>query len=597
MAENSPEKPKLFGFPDWLRRRFSDTHRHTILWVITGIVCGFVAVAFHLSIDTIFHFVLGVAEHLEESDRPWMIVFLIAAPTFGGLITGLAVAKYGSGAAGSGIPQTKHAFHMKFGYLQMKDAVVRFVIGAISVGSGMSLGREGPTVHICSAVASKIARTFGLAKTRVQSLMPAGMGAGIAAAFNTPIAAMFFVFEELYDHFSSKAIFGILIAVVLAAVVERLCLGENPAYVIQNVEYVTDWWMLIAIPLGIASAFLGHFFVGTLLKTRGWFRNARRFPKWLQPAFGGLMVGIIGTSVLLATDRHGIFGLGYEDLVSALNGRFDESFLTILFLLLIGKFIATILAYASGGSGGLFAPVLFLGGMLGALIGALAQKTLNLDPNAVGGLALIGMGTFFAAVIRCPMTSIMIVFELTRNYTIILPLMVGNILSWIISSKLRPVSIYDALLLQDKISIKSMPSYQGQQDWKSLPVSTITTFDPHTVNAADSAERNLAFLGEIKKHAYPVVDAEGNLVGMVTHHELLDLQRDKDARSIREFISGQKLISIDPETSIRDTARTLVTKDVRQVPVVGKGTSHLHGIVTLHDIARQQNVIMETIPR
>ena len=597
MADRSSKKPSLFGFPDWLRSRFSDTHRHTILWVITGVVCGFVAVAFHLSIDIIAHFVMGAAERLEESDRPWMIALLIGAPTLGGLITGLAVKKYGPGVAGSGIPQTKHAFHMKFGYLRMKDAAVRFVIGAISVGSGMSLGREGPTVHICSAVASKIARTFGLAKSRVQSLVPAGMGAGIAAAFNTPIAAMFFVFEELYDHFSSKAIFGILIAVVLAGVVERLCLGENAAYVIANIDYVTDWWMLICLPLGIICALLGHFFVGTLLAAREWFKESKWFPSWLQPAFGGLLVGVIGTSVLVITGHHGIFGLGYQDLVSALNGKFDHTFLVLLVLLLVGKFTATILAYASGGSGGLFAPVLFIGGILGALVAALSQRVFYFEASAVGGIALLGMGAFFAAVIRCPMTSIMIVFELTRNYTIILPLMAGNILAWGIATRLRPVGMYDALLVQDKISIKSLPSYQGQQDWKNLPVSTIMTFDPHSTQSQLTGAENLKALGEIKKHAYPIVDAEKNLVGMITHHSLLDLQRENDMRPLGEIIANQKLISVEPETSIRATANVLVTKDVRQVPVVSKGTSRLHGIVTLHDIARQQNVIMETIAR
>ena len=586
---------RRWKFPEWLRERFSDTQRYLIIWVITGVACGVAAVLFHQAIDLVWHAVRGLALSL-AGWRGYLV--LGGAPVLGGLVSGLILWRWAPSAAGSGIPQTKVRYYRDFGVFKLREVFWRFLLGTISIGMVMSLGREGPTVHLCAALASKIGQWFGLAKKRVQAMVPLGMGAGIAAAFNTPMAAVFFVFEELLGDFSSKSFFGIFICVVIAAVINRLWLGEHPAFDIELGLIQTDWWMLLCIPVGLLAAVLGRLFVGGLLVSRRAFRESR-LPVWIRPAAGGLGVGVIGVSVMLLTDGHlGIFGIGYEDADRVLNG--EMLLLGTVAALLVGKFVATILAYASGGSGGLFAPTLFMGAMLGGLVGVLGQMAFGFEDEIVGALALLGMGALFAAVIRCPLTSIMIIWEMTGQYALILPLIIGNALAWILSSRILRVPLYDGLLLQDKISLRRLPHYQGDQDWRNLPVSTIMTFDVVSVGAEETVHGAVErLLDEAHKHhGYPVVAPDGTLVGVTTHHEMVEVGREDPERSVGTLCEGRRIVSVHPEDSIRDVAQTLVVEDVMQVPVVSrKDARRIVGLVTLHDIARQQNAIDESIGR
>ena len=449
-------------------------------------------------------------------------------------------------------------------------------------------------------MASKLGRFFGLGKLRVQAMIPVGMGAGISAAFNAPIAAITFVFEELLDNFSSKALGGILIAVVVAAVVERTLLGEHAALQAANTYFYTSWWMLVCLLLGPAAALLGHFFTGLLLHLRAHFKQWQSIPQWAKPALGGLSVGLMGVTVLhLSGGNLGVFSIGYADLNAALNGHLTWY---VLLLLLVGKILATTVCYASGSSGGIFAPVIFIGSMLGGLFGVSLVHFCGAEPSVAAGAALLGTGAFFAAVIRCPMTSVIIIFEMTTNYSLILPLMVGNFLAYIISAKLRPIPIYDALLLQDGISLKKLPAYRGEQDWRNLPVSTIMTHDARIVVGSCNAHENLARINQSghEHHGYPVVSELNSqaLLGVITHHELEEMVAANDDQLISQWIEGHKIIEIYPDSSIRDAANTLVIKDVLQAPIVSrKDPTKLLGIFTLHDIARQQNAIEEALER
>ena len=590
---------RRMGFADYLRQNFNDTQRYLIIWIITGVACGVAAVAFQKSIDLVFHFVHSLAEWIGDGSSERVILYFGVAPVIGGAVTGLLLQYLAPTAEGSGIPQIKARYYRDFGVFRLREAVYRFIVGTLSVGFGMSLGREGPTVHICGALASWIGQKFGLAKQRIQAMVPLGMGAGISAAFNAPMAAVFFVFEELLGDFSSKAFFGIFVCVVIATAIQRITIGEHPAFDIELGLITTDWWMLLAVPIGLASALLGRFFVEGTLQTRQFFRRRKAVPLWVRPAFGGLGVGIIGVTVALLADGHlGIFGIGYTDLNTALNGRLV--LISSVALLLVGKIIATLLAYGSGGSGGLFAPTLFIGGMLGTLFGSAAQPLFHYSNEIIGALALLGMGSFFAAVRRCPMTSIVIIWEMTGQYALILPLMAGNILAWLLSVKLQPVPLFDALLLQDRINLKKMPHYKGDQDWRNLPVSTIMTFDPITVGVEESLDEVLEKIGKDghQHHGYPVVDTEGKVAGVVTHHEMEEKRRAKAARTVGDLVADQHLVRLHPETSIRDVAQILVLEDVLQAPVVSSNDpGKLMGIVTLHDIARQQNAIDDSLGR
>lgn len=599
---------KPLALPDWLRTRFSDAQRFVILCVLAGLLCGLAGVAFHLSIHHLFHLVLRVTETL---GHPWGIVFLTLMPAVGGALTGAIISTQAPSGGGSGIPQTKAAYYNNFGRISPGEGGWRFALGTIFVGLGNALGREGPTVHVCAAIASGLGKFFGLAKARVQGMVPVGMAAGIAAAFNAPLSAILFVFEELLDDFSTKALSGIVIAVVIAAATSRMILGEDPVLHIDlGTDIQTAPWMLVALPLGLVAALVGTGFVRALLITRERIKAIERIPAWLKPALGGLLCGLLGTGALLGTGlmgspETGVFSIGYETLTSAFANRLVLGALVLLF---VAKFIAVIGCYATGGSGGLFSPTLFLGGMLGGIFG-LALIELNQtadifwgasDNHVVGACVLLGMGALFASIIRCPFTSLVIIFEMTRDYNLILPLMGGNILAYYLSRSLHRVSLYNALLCQDKINLRKMPAYQGARDYHNLPVATIMTYESVTVPAnKTSAEvlKRLKMEGR-KHHGYPVVDAHGDLKGMVMHHELEENVEHGLNTLLGKHLEKQRIISVTPETSIREAAGVMIREDVLQVPVVNKSNpERLLGILTLHDIARQQNVIVEQIGR
>lgn len=583
---------------EWMRTRLSDGQRFLALCVVAGLLCGLAAVAFHLAIHHLFQGLWSFAVGRAPIE---FAAIMIAAPTLAGLLVGVAVRFFAPDAAGSGIPQTKAAFYNKGGKISSRAGIWRFVLGALYVGMGNSLGREGPTVHFCSAIGSRIGRWAFRDPSRVQQMLPVGMAAGIAAAFNAPLAALTFVFEELLDNFSMKALGGMVVAVVVAAAVSRTLLGEDPVLPARLTEdYKTSAWMLVALPLGTIAGLLGHGFVRSLLGTRSWFSARSCLPPWLRPATGGLACGVLGLSAFyltgsLGNPRNSVFSIGYESLDLAFANRLTVGVIAVL---LVMKLLAVVLNYATGGSGGLFSPTLFLGGMLGGLVGtglaAIAHfgdwiPAFPADPKVIGGCVLLGMGAMFASVVRCPFTSLIIIFEMTGNYSLILPLMGGNIIAWQIARRLQPVSLYNALLLQDGVTLRRLPAYRGAQDYRKLPVQAIMTHEVFVLRADEfprEALRRAESAGEAF-HAYPVADADGGLCGVVTRSELV---HGADALPIGAMVAGQELVVAHPETPIQDAANRMIARDYQQLPVVSPAHPRkLLGWLTLNDIARQQN--------
>lgn len=586
--------------PDWMRSRMSDTQRFAVLCLFAGLLCGLVAVAFHLAIHHLFHWLWHEAE---GRDPLQFAAILLGAPTFAGLLVGLGVRYFAPEAAGSGIPQTKAAYYNKGGKISSRSGAWRFVLGALYVGLGNSLGREGPTVHISTAITSRIGRWAFRDPARVQAMAPVGMAAGIAAAFNAPLSALTFVFEELLDNFSMKALGGMVVAVVVAAAVSRSLLGEDPVITAHMAEdYKTSAWMLVALPLGVAAGLIGHAFVRGTLGLRGWFQHRRWLPTWFRPAVGGFSCGVLGLGAWYLTAhlgdaRSSVFSIGYDSLEAAFENQLSVKILAVLLVL---KFLAVVLNYASGGSGGLFSPTLFLGGMLGGIVGAGLANVHHLgewipmfptDDKVIGGCVLLGMGAMFAAVVRCPFTSLIIIFEMTGNYSLILPLMAGNMLALQIAKKLQPVSIYNALLLQDGITLRRLPAYRGAQDYRKLPVQSIMSHDVFGLEVGETVAAALKRIriGNKRFHAYPVFADQGRLAGVITRHELTDHPAETP---VGELVAEQQLLTVTSDTSIRDAANRMIARDFQQVPVVSAADpSKLIGWLTLNDIARQQNAV------
>ncbi len=610
----APDEPAQLPYADkglagWLRSRFSDAHRFLILCLIAGVLCGLAAVLFHLSIHWLFETVWHLSHALEDRGIHWWWI-MPWAPLVGGLLVGIALHRFAPKAVGSGIPQTKASYFNEFGDIPLSTAAWRFVLGTLYIGSGNSLGREGPTVHMCAGIASKLGRVFGLAKVRVQAMVPVGVAAGIAAAFNAPISAITFAFEEILDDFSSKALAGVVVAVVASEAVARSILGEDPVLQAHlSPRYGVDWWMLVAVPLGISAALIGHIFVGSVLGLRDWIARRVRIHSAVKPALGGLLVGLLATGAFYVTGHFGepqntVFSIGYESLESAFEGRLAVG---AMLTLLIVKFVAVVINYASKGSGGLFSPTLFFGGMLGGLWGAgllwfannVIQSPFDRPEPIVGACVLLGMGASFASIIRCPFTSIFIIFEMTGNYSLILPLMAGNILSYALAGRLRHIPIYNAILLQDKVSLRKMPAYQGARDYRNLPVSAIMQHDVITVSGTETPEEFLKRIdhdSENYRRSYPVVDEENRLLGVIMHHQLEE--KCEAGVPVADLVGDQNVYTVPPETSIRDAAMLMVKVDIRQLPIVSaKDQSKLLGILTLNDIARQQNTMIGQVGR
>ncbi len=448
-----------------LLRRIAPTERQKVfaLTVVSGGVCGLVAVVFHLAIKLAES--LMISRAMTASGGGWLpawIPLTLLVPTLGGLFAGLMVRYVVPGAVGSGIPQVKVAYALEHGRVPFRDGLGKFFVGAIQVGSGASLGREGPTVQICAGITSLLGRLAKLPRGAQRRMLPVGVAAGIAAAFNAPIAAVMFTVEEVLGDLDQTMLTGVVVAAAIAAAVERSVLGEHPVFTVTR-QYTlhSGSSLLLYAALGIAAGGVSLLFTESLLHLRTTFRAMSFVPAWARPAMGGLVTGVVAVTALLWLKSGGINGGGYDALNQALAGSLT---LKVLIGLCILKLIATVFSYSSGGVGGIFAPALFVGGMLGGAIGYIDVVGLQHAPDSMGAFALVGMGAVFAGTIRAPITSVLIIFEMTGSYGLILPLMIANMTSYAIAKHYLPVQIYEALLEQDGIVLPHGKKAQAEPE-------------------------------------------------------------------------------------------------------------------------------------
>jgi CIC family chloride channel protein len=433
-----------------------DTHILFTLTVVVGCLSGLAAVGFHQSIDLLNDRLLEPILARPLTTRLIVVPLLLVGV---GLLVGVLLDRLVPFARGSGIPEVKTAYVFGPGaQLSLRTVVGKFVLGAISIGSGFSLGREGPTVQICAAIGAAIGKVTRRPARITKALISVGAAAGIAAAFNTPIAAITFAMEEIIGNLNQRLVGAIVVASVAAAVVERAMLGGRPSLLVPTYS-LGDWRELFAYALLGALAGLGAtVFVRALLGLRLFVRNRVPLPGWARPALGGALMAAIGLALPQT------FGIGYPTLSSALLGQLSWRRMAVLG---VGKVAATVTSYGWGLSGGIFSPSLFMGAMLGGAVAHLVHPFSGPTAEIVGSFALVGMGAFFAGAIRAPITSILIIFEMTGDYAIILPLMISNVISYTVAVRLQPVPIYDALLEQDGVP---MPDHETHRDLRALVV-------------------------------------------------------------------------------------------------------------------------------
>ena len=370
----------------------------------------------------------------------------VLIPLLGSLVAGWLLYKYFPDARGSGIPQTRVALVLQNGVIRIRTVIGKFICSSITLASGIALGREGPSVHIGAGIASFAGRRIGLSEEQVRSLIPVGTAAAVAAAFNTPLAAVLFTLEEILADLHARVVGSVVIGAATSWIILRLILGDEPLFHVPPYQLVHPLEFGIYALLGLLGGLVSTAFVKMLLWQRAKFLKAPARWKPFTPAAGGLVVG------LLALVAPGVLGVGYNLVSDALNGQMA---LKVMLVLLVMKLIATSASYSSGNAGGIFGPALFIGAMLGGAVGQVAHTLLPDHTGNAGAYALVGMGAAFAGIIRTPMTSVIMIFEVTRDYTIIVPLMIANLCSYVLAQKLQRMPIYEALSRQDGIIMPS----------------------------------------------------------------------------------------------------------------------------------------------
>ena len=452
-------------FYAWLLRRLpNERQRLLAVTILAGGLCGLAAVAFHLSIMGLEVILI---DHANAAPGHSWIWWTIVSPTVGGLIAGIGLTYFVPAAAGSGIPQVKVAYTLRYGLVSIRETIGKFVLCALQIGSGASLGLEGPTVQVCAGVSSLLARMARLGPKNSRRLASVGMAAGIAAAFNAPIAAVTFTLEELIGDLDQTMLSGVIVAAALAAVVEHSILGTNPVFHVQG-NYALDKYSSLVwyAVLGLLAAIVSVAFTDSLLGIRAWFRRLTGVPRWVHPALGGAATGGMAVAALALFHLNGIAGDPYKTLTLALTGKMTVTAMAVFCVL---KLAATVSSYSSGGSGGIFAPSLFMGGMLGGAIGYLDVIVFNHPTDSIGAFAVVGMGAVFAGIVRAPMTSVLIIFEMTGGYGLVLPLMIANMSAFALARHWRHIPVYEALLAQDDIYLPHSGRPLDPGDDESLP--------------------------------------------------------------------------------------------------------------------------------
>ncbi|HXX02615.1 MAG TPA: chloride channel protein, partial [Candidatus Acidoferrales bacterium] len=427
---------------------FREDRFFLVLSVFIGVFSGLAVVCFRFAIDWCRIYLLGSGIVLTPAR-------LVLAPTLAGLVIAALVMRVFPLARGSGVNQTKAALYIYNGYIPLRTAVGKFITAALAIGSGHSLGPEDPSLQIGASLASALGRRMNLSRDRMRLIAPVGAAAGLAAAFNAPISAVLFVIEEVIGRWTAGILGSVVLSAVSSVVVMRWFLGSESLFRIPAVEMRRPSELLAYSVLGLVGGLASVMFSAGITTLRPRCKALPRWTQYFQPALAGLLIGMI--AVLGAPQ---VMGAGYEYIDEAMHGRFTWQFLAILAGL---KILATMLSFVSGTPGGMFAPTLFIGAMLGAAVGGAQHALLPHLKASPGTYALVGMGVLFAGFLRAPMTSVFMVLEVSGNYSIILPVIVANTFAYVISRSLQPIPIFDVLTRQDGLELPSMEE-QREED-------------------------------------------------------------------------------------------------------------------------------------
>ena len=468
------------------------------LAIVVGVLAGLSAVLFSLAIS-------GTTRAFFGLQPSWMRLLLI--PPAVSVITGVLLYKFFPDVRGSGVPQTEAAFHLNGGVIPPSVPIGKFLTGVLCIGSGHSMGREGPSVQIGAGIASGIGQWLRLSPERVKELVPVGAAGALSAAFNTPVAAVVFALEEIIGDMNATLLGSTVVASVASVIVARSILGNEPLFHVPVYQLVHPAELAAYAALGVVGGLVSLGFSRSLLQLRAVFRGLPAASQVVHPAMGGLALG----ALLLVVPE--VMGVGYDSVDQALNGGMLAGTMAVL---LAAKLVGTTISYASGNAGGIFAPSLYIGAMVGGIVGTAVHWLAPFPTGDTGAYALVGMGAVFAGIIRAPMTSVFMIFEITQDYQILVPLMVANLIAYWISRRYQPTPVYHALLQQDGVHL---PSAEAKMQGPGRTARDLLDTGLPIVDANTTLEQAWGLLDASGASAVLVTGSDG-LNGVVARYQL-----------------------------------------------------------------------------
>ena len=536
-----------------------------ILSLVIGALTGLVVVAFILLTEH-----MGMRLYPVGGARWRRVLF----PVVGSLSIGYLLYRYFPNARGSGVPQTKAALFAREGRITLRTVFGKFFCTSATLASGIPLGREGPSVQVGAGIGSVLGRFLGLPTEQVKKLIPVGAAAAIAAAFNTPLAAVLFSLEEITGDLYAPVMGAVVLASATAWMVLRVFLGDHPLFKVPQYQLVHPTEFAVYAVLGVASGAVSAIFTKILLSIRARFLRLPLKTVRFQPVVGGLIVGLMGWFVPQ------VLGVGYGYIGEALNGRMAFPLMALLVVL---KLVAVTSSYATGNAGGIFGPSLFIGAMLGGTVGTIAHHLFPAHTATPGAYALVGMGAVFAGVVRTPMTSVLMIFEMTQDYAVIVPLMIANLVSLVIASQWQHEPIYEGLARQDGIHL---PSAEGRLRYGQRQIVTVMHGAGESLPAEITVRRAVERLRSSGVRTSLVTDQRG-VIGVISLSRLeKELEKQEaENQKIGDLVNAMVFPHVHPDQALDLALERMGTNQLEILPVVNRGDVHkLEGIVSLRDV-------------
>ncbi|MBS1852488.1 MAG: chloride channel protein [Acidobacteria bacterium] len=548
---------------------FPEERFFLLLAMFIGIFSGLAVVCFRLAIEWSRIALLGPVP------EPHTLRVLLM-PAAVSILVALLVIHVFPLVRGSGVNQTKAALYIYNGYIPFRTAVGKFITAALAIGAGHSLGPEDPSLQIGASLASALGRRLELSREKLRLLAPVGAAAGLAAAFNAPISAVLFVIEEVIGRWSAGILGSVVLSAVSSVVVVRWFLGAEPLFRIPAVGLEQPTELIAYAVLGVAGAIAATIFSRAIGYLRPRLRAWPRWTQYIQSACAGLLIGLIG---YLGAPQ--VMGAGYDYMDQAMHNQFTWQMLGVLALL---KIVSTTLSFVSGTPGGMFAPTLFIGAMLGGMVGGVERLFYPHLVGSVGTYALVGMGVLFAAFLRAPMTSVFMVLEVSGNYSIIVPVIVANTVAYVLARSLQHTPIFDVLTRQDGLEL---PSLEEEREQNVLLVEdAMRPIDKPVLKGQDSVEQAMLRVQDLPGEQF-LVQLHPSGWNVVARDELKRLVGEgKSEMTLASVLPSRQLPSLFPDLSLEVALRHIYQAPL--VPVVHRADpNRLVGVISREDVSRK----------